>query len=151
MYNAPRSLPCQAFPAVPECWRGQKTPILGVKAPRRPLLLKWVIFGAPRTEANQPGRGSFYQSTKDHLTLLIFHVRRQDYPPSSFFCFFLVLLNPYRDKFTSCLISYCRVRGFAINFLGSHICRDDERCLIGSNDLHRFWVISDVGHAVNIQ
>ena len=69
------------------------------------------------------------------------------------YCYFTITLILFVSCSSYCcyLISYCRVRGFAINFLGSHICRDDERCLIGSNDLHRFWVISDVGHAVNIQ
>ncbi|NDC83845.1 hypothetical protein EB093_09345 [bacterium] len=56
-----------------------------------------MIFGAPRTEANQPGRGSFYQS---HTTFNIIDLSRTSDKiiTEQFFCSFLVL-NPYRDKF----------------------------------------------------
>ena len=50
-----------------------------------------------------------------------------------------------------CPLCLMQRMGFAIIFLGALICSENERCLIGSNDLHRFWVLSDVGHAVNIQ
>jgi len=45
------------------------------------------------------------------------------------------------------LMTYFRVRGFYSIYLGALVGSSTERILIGSNDLHRFWGSSYVGHA----
>ena len=44
-------------------------------------------------------------------------------------------------------MTYFRVRGFYSIYLGALVGSSTERILIGSNDLHRFWEFSYVGHA----
>lgn len=64
---------------------------------------------------------------------------------SGFFIHVFFGLQDYRYF----LMTYFRVRGFRV-VLCTVFGSSTERILIGSNDLHRFWEFSDVGHAVNI-
>ena len=58
--------------------------------------------------------------------------------------FFYVVVDLYF------LMTYFRVRGFYSIYLGALVGSSTERILIGSNDLHRFWGSSYVGHADNM-